>query len=375
MTDTLVSPRVVLHDLLADSPPLNPALTPEQWGHVIELAADHEVSGFLYKQIHPHAIEWRIPSETLAQFKDDYLFNQARYFQYVSRVAPIFAALNRYRIQFFVYKGLSLIEHCYRDPGLRAIIDVDLVAHQKDIPAVSEIIRGHGFIARDEPGLHFDREDLCLDIHQDLFRLDRVPSRALALSDGMDAVWNRLVPCSFQGGQIARLDPIDEFIILGWHALKHSFSHLKWLVDLKLMHQNLSGCPDFHRRLHTLPDDSIRTGVWYALRLLNEWFRVPVSPTLIRALSPGKTSWVEHRAFNLLRAGAEVEYFSELCFLRTIKGAQGRMAFVKDMLLCQDSERSKSSPTGWRAMGTMLSRIGRLSPSLFRQTHLLSRGR
>jgi hypothetical protein len=372
MTDTPVSPREVLQDLLAGHLPPNPAPTPEQWERVIELAVDHEVSGFLYKAIHPHTLELRVPPEALTRLKDDYLLNQVRYFQYVSRVAPIFAALNRHQIQFFVYKGLSLIEHYYRDPGLRAIIDVDLVVHQKDIPVVSEIIRGYGFTARDEQGLHFDREDLCLDIHQDLFRLDRVPSRALALSDRMETVWNRLVPCSFQGSVMARLDPVDEFIILGWHALKHSFSHLKWLVDLKLMYQNLSGCSDFLRRLHTLPDDSIRTGVWYALRLLNEWLRVPVSPTLICALAPGKSSRVEHRAFDRLQAGMEVRYFAELCFLRTIKGAQAKLMFMRDMLLCGDSEGGTTSQKGWHAVGTMVSRLGRLSPSLIQQAHRLA---
>lgn len=371
MTHSPVSLRGALHNLLADGSHQMPGLSPEQWGSLVDLATDHEVAGYLYKRVRPYAVEWGIPPDALARLNDHYRLNQVHYFQFASRTIPIFEAFNKHGIRFFVYKGVPLIEHYYRDPGLRAITDVDLVVQPEDIPAASEIIRDHGFVAWNAPDLHFYQEDLCLDVHQDLFRLDRVPSRTYALADGMDAVRDRLVPCSFPGSRIARLDPIDEFIVSSWHALKHSFSLLKWLVDLKLLYQDLSGCPEFARRMGALPEDSVRAGVWYALRLLHEWFRVPIPQTLLQALAPRKTSWIERRAFDRIQAGTEAEYcFAEFCFLRTIKGTQGRLAFVRDMLRCGDSEQK-----GWRTVGTMLSRAGRWSPSLFQQTHLLLRGR
>lgn len=329
----------------------------QDWGRVARYASEQGVSGFLFKRVKPAVQELGIPSTVLRQWKQDYLGNQASYFQHLSTGIPIFQTLTTQSIPFFVYKGISLIEQYYLDPGLRPIADLDVVCQSIDVPRVSNIIEQFGFVKGEGFGHHFYRGVLCIDLHTDLFRLDRIPTRSYSLSQGWNDVWKRLTCCTVQGLSIGTLHPFDEFALLSWHALKHSFSHMKWLVDLALVFQTLAKSEDFMKYLTCLPEDSVRKGVWYALRLLHEWFEIPVAQSLIQSVEPANKGWLESQAFKKAKAGGIQKSFAELCFLGTMNGLRPKMKFVGEMLFCEGFDVRRIFSAGWSPIRQAWSRM------------------
>ena len=337
----------VVGDVLSDRISI---LSNKEWEGVAEDAAEQGVSGFLYKHVRDRETELRIQPEILGRLRKDYVSNQAVYLRYLHGALPIFKQLSQQGIPFFIYKGCSLIERYYRDPGLRPISDIDLVMKVKDISSASKIIEEHGFIKDHTFGHHFYCEDFCLDVHEDLFRLDRVPSRKFAIANDGAGLWDCLDTLNIQGCTVSTLAPYDEFTFLCWHAMKHSFSHLKWLVDLGMMYQILSRNSDFRKHLSCLSDDSVRKSVWYVLRLLDEWLGVPIDQELQKNVEPQKIGRIETYGFNLVRRGAIRESFAEVSFLGSIKGFNPKVQFMREMLAGEGFAIRRIVSTGWSTM-------------------------
>ncbi len=337
----------VVGDVLSNR---SPNLFYSKWEGVVDSASQQGVSGFLYKHVRDRATEIAIQPDVLERWRKDYVSNQAVYLRYLSLVQPIFKRLTKENIPFFIYKGCSLIERYYRDPGLRPISDIDLVMQPKDILSGSHIFEEHGFIQEPTFGHHFYRDEFCLDVHVDLFRLDRVPSRKFAITHDGAGLWERLDRLNIQGCPVRTLGAYDEFIFLCWHAMKHSFSHLKWLVDLGVMYHILSRSSDFLKHLSHLPDDSVRKSVWYVLRLLQEWFEMAIEPEVQKNVEPKKTGWMEQQAFNLVREGAMSSTFAEVSFLGSMSGVQPKLQFMKEMIKGDEFDLRRVVSAGWTTM-------------------------
>jgi len=310
-----------------------PHLLPHDWERVAALASRHGVSGFLFKRLQQEPENSGIPHHLLGHMQEEYLANHTLYFRHVACGMPIFHTLTKQGIPFFIYKGISLIDRYYRDPGLRPISDVDLVVHREDIPVVSQILEHHQFIKGEGFGHHFYQDNVCLDVHTDLFRLDRVSTRSYALAHTWEDVWDRLDHFQVQGCSLATLHPIDEFVLLSWHALKHSFSHLKWFIDLSLIYQAQSHLNQFSLFLASLSDDSIRKAAWYVLRLLQAWFLTPISSPMVQAVMPAKLGWLERQwSFNQVLARGKGDYFAEVSLLGSIQGIPNKVKFMTETI-------------------------------------------
>ena len=161
--------------------------------------------------------------------------------------------------------------------------------------------------------------------------------------------------------------------MMSWHVLKHSFSHLKWMVDLALMYQTLSQSSDFMKYLTRLPDDSIRKSAWYVLRFLSEVFEIPVAPSLIYLLRPAKIGWIERQAFTLIQAGNIREFFAELSFLGSIGGVRPKLQFVREMFLYQGFGVDQAFNAGWSAIKTAFSCISKPSVEVLQRCFRVSK--
>ncbi len=320
--------REVLRDCLADNPPTLPRAEVQA---LVDSALDHHVGGFLYSRLALKGAHGS--SDHFGRLEADYRVNQLQYFQYISSLTPVCRELFARKIPFFAYKGLPLIDRLYGNPGERTMTDVDLVLHPHDVPTVHTLFQRHGFIPWEGVPHRLSRGELSVDLHQDVFRLDRIPSRASFVdAEWHNKIWKRLIPYEVHGCPLAALHPYDEFALLSWHALKHSFSHLKWTIDLALLFPPIARSPEFSRYLVALPHDSIRKSVGYTLWLLRDWFAHLVQDTLISSLVGNRTNWIERRQFQRILLGADVRYFAEWSFLGTMTNGRTQLAFVRDMI-------------------------------------------
>jgi hypothetical protein len=135
-----------------------------------------------------------------------------------------------------VFKGPSLASR-YPEPGLRSMVDIDLILPSADHPAAVGVLVGAGWeVARVADRRHYDTilvhplvPGLFLELHRGL---DMWFERSTAVR--AEELWERRVPVDCMGTPAFGLPPEVELLALAAHAGKpyHCFSRLIWIVDL-----------------------------------------------------------------------------------------------------------------------------------------------
>jgi hypothetical protein len=130
-----------------------------------------------------------------------------------------------------VFKGLSLLEDLYKDPGLRPTGDIDLWVGTEDLTTLTETLREADFAPEPFYPDTYRRSTTTVDIHTHLLGADRVRSRELILAAGQEPMLAGLQPSGY-GAAVARLGSAPEALLLGLHLLKHNADRLLWLIEL-----------------------------------------------------------------------------------------------------------------------------------------------
>lgn len=135
-----------------------------------------------------------------------------------------------------VLKGPPLEERLYGGPGLRPMLDVDLLVRPDDLTRAGEVLTALGCRALQPiaDGAPADGHDLAfghpngalLEIH---YRASSGPGTEIPAGD----LVGRAVRQRLAGGGTAWVPvPEDELIYLAVHAARHRFRRLGWLCDL-----------------------------------------------------------------------------------------------------------------------------------------------
>ncbi len=132
-------------------------------------------------------------------------------------------------------QGMTVVR-AYQHPGLRPMEDIDLLVRPKDMDRARQVLEKSGFRSRPLYPDLLEKEGVLLDVHTHPLNLDRIRSRRFLFPEDVSPLWSRAVPF-FDGeaGGLLQPDRWDNFILLSAHALKHSYSLEKWLVDLKII--------------------------------------------------------------------------------------------------------------------------------------------
>jgi hypothetical protein len=211
------------------------------WDQVVGRACSAGVGGVVARQVGVRSIE--IPRAAAIQL-DSYRKHVAAATAYgLERVEPALARLREADIPFLMLKGAALNAVLYKAPGLRPMMDVDLLIRPSDARRADEALKGLGcrpgpdLVNEDfYPRYYYEREyflpcrpEVKIDLHVRPFRPLRY---ARFLAD--DALWDDPLPVSY--GRLTVLIPnVENMLIhLAVHAACHGAAELKWLHDLKL---------------------------------------------------------------------------------------------------------------------------------------------
>jgi len=193
---------------------------------------------------------------------------QGRYQQFLIELAELLRAC---QVRGLLLKGAGLLQTVYRRyPGMRPLGDVDLFIPPQDFDRVDRVLRQAGYEVK-QPML-YERGQHWVDLHLDLLNGHLLPSRALAFRmSGEDFLARGIaLQGSLEGLYVP--DPVDQFLHLSVHALKHSHGRLFWLVDLALVLRQCGWQELLDRARQT---QSIRP-LYYSLELLSEVFALEV---------------------------------------------------------------------------------------------------
>lgn len=223
------------------------------WGQVVEHACSSGVGGAVARNMAAREVE--IPRSAAIQL-DSYRQHVAAATAYgLERTEPALECLQKAGIPLLVLKGAALNAALYDGPGLRPMMDVDLLIRPCDAGRADAALKSLGcrpgpdLLDQDfYPRYYYEREyflpcrpEVKLDLHVRPFRPLRY---AATLPD--DALWDK--PISVKYGRLTvQIPNVENMLIhLAVHAACHGAAELKWLYDLKLWLDRFGDRLDIH---------------------------------------------------------------------------------------------------------------------------------
>lgn len=246
---------------------------------LIEGAVEQGLAGFLYKGL--------LKSDSLgsigpfqAEILESFYYRTVRSnLMLIRDLKEVLHELNQSRIPVVILQGMDLVHGVYEDIGLRPLTDIDVWLAEKDYPAAVALL-GRLLYKKDSIyPMTFRRGTTTLDLHTHLLWADRIKARMRLLDRKDRDVLAKTRPIQVEGEEALCLDPCDQFIYLGLHALKHRANRLMWLVDLKII-AGMWGESDWQALSTRAKEMGQEKTVSHMLYLLKNIFRFPLPANL-----------------------------------------------------------------------------------------------
>ncbi|MFQ5524622.1 MAG: nucleotidyltransferase family protein [Thermoanaerobaculia bacterium] len=160
------------------STPAEKKEVPEDWDAVAEGARRHNLEPLLF-ELSESGLLTGVPAETLDAWEGQYYRNQIFNLSLLETLAELLERALRSDIEPIVLKGPVSIARRLKDPGLRVMVDVDLLCRQRDLEPLVEAARELGFQTVGENAtyhlsLQHPALGAGLELHFDLYEvLDR----------------------------------------------------------------------------------------------------------------------------------------------------------------------------------------------------------
>lgn len=264
----------------------------------------------------------------------------------LSMYARISAVLRARGIEHAPLKGIDLVCNLYKNIALRPMQDIDLLVQPEDAGRAAghlcemglRPLRGRGMPERVQvtPFLNsryfVDESDVRLAVHLHWHLLNTsVPRERQVRALGVERLWSRLVRDEQSGGLV--LSPLDRFLHLCDHALKHSYGSLIQWVDLALI---LYGGPQVRRHVELDPEAVVaearatgrETAVAFAVEYVRDLLGVPVPPGLRQRLRRVPRGWVERWFDRRVRSGRSTDGLCVLLYGSEEPDWRSRLRFL-----------------------------------------------
>ncbi|MFH1419430.1 MAG: nucleotidyltransferase family protein [Planctomycetota bacterium] len=242
------------------------------WEHVAARAWQTRVGGLLIDHLRRHGVE---PPKSAARQLDAYREHVRAANAYrIARVRPILNAFASEGVPFLVLKGAALNATLYADPGLRPMVDIDVMIRPRDAERVDRLMVRCGCspgleLLREDfyPRFHYEREYLTphcppvkIDLHVRPFRPLRygrtVPE---------DAMWTGAQTVTVDERRVRIPSAENMLIHLGVHAACHGLRELRWLFDIKAWMERFGDRIDWDELIERCRRWNVDLPMWHAL--------------------------------------------------------------------------------------------------------------
>jgi len=324
--------------LFSKGPRVGPdPLSDIDWQQANYAILEQSLGGILYKAIQRCGIEEQVPSSTLHMAKQAYFDNLFQYVEWVRILPEIFQAGQSRSIRMLLLRGLHLTEVFYKDPGLRSCVDADLLIHKQDRKKITDLFGMLGFYPHQIYKNLYFRNNHCLDIHTHPLNERRKGVRNFLYPFNFDDIWKERTRFMLDEISICAPSAYDELIFSAIHAIKHAFSHLKWLLDPAVIIDRMGTRLHWDYLAQRAAASNFQHGVWLVLELTSSLFSKAIPAELLSLFQSKARSSYNHLALqrNL------VNFHPDLYFLRHIKGFGRKIQWTAAALFPEKAVRKE----------------------------------
>jgi len=213
----------------------DPSLLPdlEGWAQLVAATAREGVAGLILQAARRDPAGALVPDPVLLELKK-HASGQAAVGAWLAAVLEeVLGALARRNIVPMVVRGEAAVDRLYGgDHSLRGYVDHDLLVDEGRLGEAGLCLEGIGFRPVSGDAGAWERDGALIDLHEDPYDRNRVPSRGEVLRGAAAPVLERASEGTLAGGPVLVPDRYDLLLMLSVHAVKHSFDRLIRLVDI-----------------------------------------------------------------------------------------------------------------------------------------------
>jgi putative nucleotidyltransferase-like protein len=217
---------------------------PLAWPVVAQSADEHGVLPLVTRNL--RRLGWpHVPDATRTQLERAEYLNLVRNRLLARGLGTILGRFIRAGIPVIALKGVALAESLYGEVSLRVCSDLDVLVPGHAVGRAIELLRADGFRDADRYQARVTEIDLLLRSNMEYCLVSPPPGfqylvelhwdiawRWRADSEMVDHLWAEARPGTVLGTEAWVLSPEWELLYLAFHAARHHWSALKWLVDV-----------------------------------------------------------------------------------------------------------------------------------------------
>ena len=217
---------------------------PLAWPDIARSADEHGVLPVVVRNL--RRLDWpHVPDATRTELEESERLNALRNTLLGRGLRGILERFSRAGIPVIPLKGVALAESLYGDVSLRVCSDVDILVPRRAVGRALELLQADGFSGADR--YHTEATEIDLLVRSNMeYCLASPPAsfryvlelhwdiawRWRADSGMVDHLWADARPGAVLGADAWALSPEWELLYLAFHAARHRWSALKWLVDI-----------------------------------------------------------------------------------------------------------------------------------------------
>ncbi|MEW6544782.1 MAG: nucleotidyltransferase family protein [Nitrospirota bacterium] len=326
---------------------MSSSLFEAEWGQVLSDAAEHGVTGILYRRLKAADPAHRPPASAWQELRHAAHQIAAKNLSFAHELATILRACRAAGLDCIPLRGLALAEQLGWDLTARPMNDLDLLVRREDLALAAETLTALGYREIDRrPGfartfsytLEFIRSGTGQPLVEPHWTIAYPP---FADRVDMAKVWQRRRRGTVAGLDTSLLDPTDLLLHLCFHLIhKGEEAPLLWWYELHRLIRQQGASLDWPDIVLITHQTGQGLFLAEALNQLRQLFGSPVPPSVLALLTEtglaGRRapacSGLEERLVRLLAGDDQVDGRESFAQLLTIKGLRPRLRFAFALL-------------------------------------------
>jgi len=257
----------------------------------------------------------------------------------------ILSAVANTGCQVIVMRGRSLAETLYTDPVTRPQSDIDLLMRPNETLAVKQALWDLGFRPSAAYPNIFQRGDLMIDTHTEPLGIERIRAWEHLTPLRAEDFFRHSAEGEISGKPALLVQPRVLLPYLCFHAMKHSFERLIWLVDIALLARKIDADGGWGAVLAGIRDYRLERPCHYALAYVQAHLGAPVPESLLAAIRPDM-GFVERGLFARHMNHAQIPYLAERLFARMQPDLKHRLEFWRETIYPRYEVRQQMASGG-----------------------------
>ena len=208
------------------------------WDELVNTARRHEVLPLFYWQLKNVCPEL-VPPDVLVQLRSNFNANAKRNLALTAKLLKLIKLFQQLGIPIIPFKGSVLAISVYKNLGLREFIDLDILVPEQFVLESSKLLKLQGYkpqfnISDDqisnyakvnnEQAFWHEEQQVAVDLHWELLPKPFPSYSALA--------WSSKEQVYLRSTAVQSISAETLLLFLCAHGAKHSWSHLKFLIDI-----------------------------------------------------------------------------------------------------------------------------------------------